>query len=122
MRKGLIAVLLAMACLGARARAADEISVIRGGKDYQPLAAYRIGESYFLSAKDAGALYGGQVYWYPVSGRVQLSFRGRALQLLVDSDAVKVGSEEVKLESPVLLRASQAYIPLSFFLTEAFSA
>jgi N-acetylmuramoyl-L-alanine amidase len=111
--------LLALAALPLRA---EELPVVLNGRYRDPINAYKIGSDYFLNAKEAGQLYGGQVYWYPVSGRVQLSVRGKAIQLQVDSDSVQVGDKMVKLEGAVMLRTSQAYIPLSFFEGEEFSA
>lgn len=115
-------ILAALLALPDVARAAEEISVVVSGRVKEPLLGYKIGSTYFLSAKEAGALYGGQVYWYPVAGRVQMSFRGRALQLFVDSDEARLEGETFKLDSPVRLRASKAFIPLSFFLSEKFAA
>lgn len=100
---------------------AEELSVIASGEYKEPLAAYKVGESYYLSAKEAGSVYGAQVYWYIVSGRVQMSLRGRSLQFLVGSDTAKLGERKARLESPVMVRASHAYIPLSFFLSPEFS-
>jgi N-acetylmuramoyl-L-alanine amidase len=100
---------------------AEELPVVLNGEYRDAVNAYKIGSDYFLNAKDAGLLYGGQVYWYPVSGRVQFSVRGRALQLQVNSPQVQVGEKMVTLDAAVMLRASQAFIPLSFFEGEEFS-
>ncbi|MBI3551974.1 MAG: N-acetylmuramoyl-L-alanine amidase [Elusimicrobia bacterium] len=100
----------------------EEIAVSLGGKSRDSLSTYRVGEAVYLSAKEAGELYGGQVYWYPVSGRVQMSFRGQPLQFLVDSDEVRLGENKVKMDASVMLRTSAAFIPLAFFLSEEFSA
>lgn len=116
------ALLSLLPLLAAAALGAEELSVVLNGKYREPVNAYKIGETHYLSAKDAGQLYGGQVYWYPVSGRVQLSVRGRALQLQVDSSQVKVGDTTVTLDGPVMLRTSHAFIPLSFFESAEFSA
>lgn len=91
------------------------------GNSRAPVAVQRIGERLFLNAKQAGELYGGQIYWYPVSGRVQMSFRGGKVQLLAGSQEATLEGEPVSLEAPVLLRAAQAYVPLSFFLGEPFA-
>lgn len=101
---------------------AEEISVSLAGKARDGVTAYKVGEAYFLDAKQAGSLYGGQVYWYPVSGRLQMSFRGRAMQFLVDSNIVNLDGKSVKMDAAVMLRTSQAYIPLSFFQSEEFSS
>jgi N-acetylmuramoyl-L-alanine amidase len=100
---------------------AEELQVVLGGSYHEPLTAYKVGERVFINAKQAGELYGGQVYWYPVSGRVQLGFRGRALQLVVGSAQASVDGRVVALDEPVMLRAAQAYAPLSFFLGKDFS-
>lgn len=113
--------LLLAALLALPAAASEEISVVASGRVREPLLGYKIGSTYFLSAKEAGALYGGQVYWYPVAGRVQMSFRGRALQFFVDSDEARLESGALKLESPVMTRVSKAFVPLSFFLSEEFA-
>ncbi len=100
---------------------AEEVSVVVNGEYRDPVNAYKVGTNYYLDAKGAGQLYGGQVYWYPVSGRVQLSLRGRALQFVVGSPHVQVGGTMVTMDSGVLLRTSQAFIPVSFFEGDSFS-
>ena len=115
-----LAVLLAAACAAATSRAED-LSVVLNGQYRDPVNAYKIGESYYLSAKDAGLLYGGQVYWYPVSGRLQFSLRGRALQFQVGSEKVQVGKDMITLDGAVMLRTSLAFVPLTFFESEEFS-
>lgn len=104
-----------------RARA-EEIAVVVSGKPQAAAEAYRAGGKSYLDAKRVGALYGGQVYWYPVSGRVQLSLRGRALQLVVGSDRAKAGDRELKLDDAVIVRASRAFVPLSFLTGAEFAA
>jgi N-acetylmuramoyl-L-alanine amidase len=116
------ALLAALLLWPSSARAAvEEVSVVVSGEVRAPLSAYRVGETYYLSAREAGARYGAQVYWYPVSGRVQMSVRGRILQFLVNSDVARHGDGQIKLAAPVMVRASQAYIPMSFFLSREFS-
>lgn len=109
-------------CLAAPMSWGDELSVIASGKHREAINGYKVGSSYFLGAKEAGDLYGGQVYWYPVSGRVQMSFRGRQLQFVVGSQAAVVEGQSVTMDSAVMLRSNQAFIPLSFFLSEPFEA
>ncbi|MBI4376195.1 MAG: N-acetylmuramoyl-L-alanine amidase [Elusimicrobia bacterium] len=100
----------------------DQVSAIVSDRYYGSVSVYRVADRVYLDAKEAGPLYGGQVYWYPVSGKVQINLRGKALQFLVDSDTVQVGEKIVKLEAPVIVRTSRAFIPLTFFLTPEFSA
>ena len=95
-----------------RARA-EEISVAD---------AYTVGGKPYLDAKRVGALYGGQVYWYPVSGRIQLTMRGRSLQLVVGSDKASAGDLKLKMRDAVIMRASRAFVPLSFLTGPEFAS
>ena len=118
-----VAALLALALFagGGLARA-DELQPVVSGKDRSPIYAWRGEKGYFIGAKDAAELYGGQLYWFPVAGRLRMSFRGRALQFLVDSASAEAeGGKKFKLDSPVMLRSSVAIIPLSFFMSREFS-
>lgn len=117
------AFLLATALLlpSAPARAAEELSVVVSGKPKGTIEAYKAGSAMFLEAKQLGSILGGQVYWYPVSGRIQLSLRGRSLKLLADAPKVTLDGREVSLSEPVRVRASRALIPMSFLRSEAFS-
>lgn len=99
-----------------------ELRVIGGsGRYLGTYDAYRDRGRVYLDAKQAGAIYGGQVYWYPVTGRVQMSLRGRQLQLLVDSPQARLESRMVRLPGPVLARGSGVWVPLEFFLSAEFS-
>ena len=124
MRKtALLSLALAFGLGAAPAARGEVIQAVVCGRAQEPIAAYRRDGRTFINAKQAGALYGGQVYWYPVSGRVQLSIRGRGLRFVVGRQTVEApGGRSLPLDAPVLLRAAQAYAPLSFFLGEDFAA
>ncbi len=112
-----------ISCLGAPSRArAEEVAIVVSGTPQAAADAYRAGGKLYLDAKRVGALYGGQVYWYPVSGRVQLSLRGRSLQLVVGADKAAAGGEEMGLGDPVIARISRAFVPLSFLTGPEFAA
>lgn len=121
MKKILTLLLLLAGLLPARG-ASEEIRVVISGKYKGAYSAYKIGPEYYLSAKDAGALYRGQVYWYPVAGRVRLTFRGEALELKIGSDMAVMGGEPIRLDSEVITRGQKAFVPISLFLSEEFSA
>ena len=102
-------------------RAAEELAVVVSGKPQDAIEAYKAGGELYLDAKRVGELYGGQVYWYPVSGRVKLSVRGRSLNLLVGSDKATAGDEEIKTGAPVIMRVSRAFVPVEFLTGPAFA-
>ncbi len=90
------------------------------GKPQDPVEAYKAGSKLYLDAKRVGDLYGGQVYWYPVSGRVRISVRGRSLNLLAGSDKAQSGEEELDMGEALLVRASRAFIPVPFLTSGGF--
>ncbi len=92
------------------------------GGSPKSIQSYQIGSSYFLSASEMASFYGAQTYWKPVSHLVALSRRGRLVQLQADSKEAFVEGKPVTLDSPVLWRASQAWVPVSFFVSRPFSA
>jgi len=96
--------------------------VVVSGKPQEAADAYQADGRLYLDAKRVGELYGGQVYWYPVSGRIQLSMRGRSLQLVVGSDKATAGDLELKLAEPVIVRVSRALVPLSFLTGPDFAS
>ncbi len=101
---------------------AEEVAVVAFGKAQDPADAYKAGGKLYLDAKRVGSLYGGQVYWYPVSGRVQLSLRGRSLQLVAGSAKAMSGESELKMADPMIVRVSRAFIPVSFLSGAEFAA
>lgn len=103
-----------------RARAED-VSVVVQGTPKESAESYRAGGELYLEAKRVGSFYGGSVYWYPVSGRVNISVRGRALTLVAGSGKATAGDRELKLEHPVIVRASRAFVPLSLLTSPAFA-
>lgn len=117
-----VALLLGATLLFTAARAAEDVSVVVSGKPYGTVPAYVVGPERFLSAKEAGGMYGAQVYWYPVSGRVQMTLRGRSAQFFVNSDEARLGDKMVQLPQPVMLRSSQAWIPLKFLMSETWAS
>jgi N-acetylmuramoyl-L-alanine amidase len=115
------AILCFLSAAPSRARA-EEVAVVVAGKPQEAAEAYKAGGKLYLDAKRVGALYGGQVYWYPVSGRVQLSLRGRSLQLVAGAAKATAGDRELKMGDPVIVRVSRAFIPVSFLVGPEFSA
>ncbi len=119
----LLLVTLSMTLAAALSRArAEEVSVVVSGTPQSAADAYKAGGKLYLDAKRVGALYGGQVYWYPVSGRVQLSLRGRSLQLVVGANKAAAGAEELSLGDPMIVRVSRAFVPMSFLTGPEFAA
>jgi N-acetylmuramoyl-L-alanine amidase len=117
----LLATALILPAAPSRARA-EEVSVVVSGKAQTSIESYKAGGKLYLDAKRVGSLYGGQVYWYPVSGRVQLSLRGRTLQLVAGSEKATAGDREMKMADPVIVRVSHAFVPLSFLAGPDFSS
>jgi N-acetylmuramoyl-L-alanine amidase len=101
---------------------AEDLAVVSSGRPLDAVDAYKAGGKRWLDAKEAAALYGGQLYWYPVGGRVALSLRGRKLELVVGAPKATAGGEEVELADPVIVRASRAFLPLSLLESPAFAA
>jgi N-acetylmuramoyl-L-alanine amidase len=99
---------------------AEEFAVVSGGKVREPVDGYKTGSTLYLDAKSVGSMLGGSVYWYPVSGRVELSLRGRTMRFLVDDRDVQAGDQTLMMSVPVKVRASRAFIPFSFIESEAF--
>ncbi|MBI4385857.1 MAG: N-acetylmuramoyl-L-alanine amidase [Elusimicrobia bacterium] len=113
----------AAACFFARASArAGDIEVAVSGRYAGSVSSYRLGGAHYLEAKQAGEVYGGQVYWYPVTGRVQISLRGQQLRFMTGSKEVQLGSQGMQLSNEIVTRASRAFIPLEFFLSPEFAA
>ena len=102
-------------------RAAETVAVVVSGKALDAVPSYKAGGEQYLDAKRVGEIYGGQVYWYPVSGRVQLSLRGRTMQFVVDSAKASSGDETFTLAAPAIVRASQAFLPVSLLRSDAFA-
>lgn len=105
----------------APARAAETVAVVVSGSPMDPVPSYKAGGELYLDAKRVAEVYGGQVYSYPVSGRVQLTLRGRTVQFLVDTKKATAGEAAFELSSPVIVRASRAFLPLSFLSSDAFA-
>ncbi len=99
----------------------EDLPASVAGQYHDPVGSYKIGSAYYLNAKQVGSLYGAQVYWYAVSGRVRISLRGRTMQLMAGSDKASLDGREVRLGAQVMLRSSHAYIPLAFLEGQDFS-
>ena len=95
MRKTLLLSAAFLLASSSPARAAETVAVVVSGAALDPVPSYKAGGELYLDAKRVGELYGGQVYSYPVSGRVQLSMRGRTMQFLVDTKKATVGDESI---------------------------
>jgi N-acetylmuramoyl-L-alanine amidase len=115
----LTAALLPLLC--ARTRAAESLAVVFAGKPLDPVPSYRAEGQLYLDVQRVGAIYGGEVYWSPVSGRVRLTLRGRSMRFAVDSAEAESGGEKFALGAPLRVRASRAFLPLQFLRSDAFA-
>ncbi|MFA6030973.1 MAG: N-acetylmuramoyl-L-alanine amidase [Elusimicrobiota bacterium] len=99
----------------------EDVQVVKSGKLWGSVSAYRVDETYYLEAKDAGRVYGARVDYFGVSGKVTLSLHGRKAVLIPESAQAAVGEQTVELPEKVLLRNGKAMVPIAFLLSEAFS-
>lgn len=121
MKRALLLSAAFLALAPALARGGETVAVVVEGRAIDPIPSYRANGELYLDAKRVGDVYGGQVYWYPVSGRVSLSLRGRTIQFVVDEKKASAGAESFELSAPVIVRASRAFVPLSFLRSDAFA-
>jgi N-acetylmuramoyl-L-alanine amidase len=121
--KRLVRVLTAAFLLApsAPARAAEGLAVVFAGKPLDPVPSYRASGETYLDIQRVGEIYGGQVYWSQVSGGIRLTLRGRSMLFAADSDRATSGGETFALGAPVRVRASRAFVPLSFLRSDAFA-
>ncbi|MBI5881612.1 MAG: N-acetylmuramoyl-L-alanine amidase [Elusimicrobia bacterium] len=98
------------------------MEVVSDGRYKGTAEEYRVGKTVYLSAKDVGSVYGAQVYWFPVSGRLKLSLRGRQLELMVGSDTAVLDGKRIPLGAQVILKGTEAFMPAGLLSTKEFSA
>ena len=85
-----------------RARA-EGISVVVSGKAQDAAETYKANGKLYLDTKSVGALYGGQIYWYPVSGRVHVS--PQTAVYVVEPEGADTLSRSFKAGSPQSIEA-----------------
>jgi N-acetylmuramoyl-L-alanine amidase len=102
------------------AAGAEEFAVVAEGKARPAVEGYKAGSTLYLDAKALGTLLGGSVHWYPVSGRVELSLRGRTMRFMLEDRDVVAGDQTFMMQVPLKVRASRAFIPFSFIESEPF--
>ncbi|MFA5140723.1 MAG: N-acetylmuramoyl-L-alanine amidase [Elusimicrobiota bacterium] len=100
---------------------AEELQVVKSGKYYGAVDAYRAGDTLYLEAKSAAKIFGAQVYWHAVQGVVQLSFRGRQVAFKENSTRASIDGKGVEMSVPMIVRVSHAFIPAEFFARKEFS-
>lgn len=100
--------------------AAESFNAVVEGKVRDAIDGYKAGSTLYLDAQSLGKLLGGSVHWYPVSGRVELSLRGRSMRFLLEDRDVVAGDKTFMMQVPLKVRASRAFIPFSFIESEDF--
>lgn len=118
MRATVFAALLLL--VGPPALLAEGFNAVVEGKVRDSIEGYKAGSTLYLDAKSLGELLGGSVHWYPVSGRVELSLRGRTMRFLLEDRDVIAGDQTFMMQVPLKVRASRAFIPFSFIESENF--
>ncbi len=113
-------VLASLAVLLALPACAQRAAVLLAGRYHDPVETYQAGPDVYLSADTVGKLYGAQVYWYQVAGRIEMTLRGRKMVFFVASKDARVDGKPIELSLPVLLRADEAWIPLAFLESPTF--
>jgi N-acetylmuramoyl-L-alanine amidase len=116
--------LLALTCVlsaaGVSARA-EQLQVVKSKKYWGQVEALEFGKERYISAKDGARIYGGQLYWYAVRGTVRISIRGRQVVLTKDAPTAVIDGRDAEIETPMIVRAGKAFVPLNFFVSRAFA-
>ncbi|MBI5202203.1 MAG: N-acetylmuramoyl-L-alanine amidase [Elusimicrobia bacterium] len=100
--------------------AAEDVPVFVGGKEKGTIYVYKAGDQRWLDAKQAAGAFGGSFVWQAVSGKVQLSIRGRLAQFTVDAQRARVVDSGVDLPDKVIVRANTVLVPVEFFSSKEF--
>lgn len=115
-----LALTVLLALVGPPAASAEGFNAVVEGKIRGAVDGYKAGSTLYLDAQSLGKLLGGSVHWYPVSGRVELTLRGRSMRFLLDDRDVIAGDKTFMMSVPLKVRASRAFIPFSFIESENF--
>lgn len=75
-----------------------------------------------VSLQTVRRLFGGRIQWQGVSRRVSYHREGGAVQFDLDSSTAQVLGKPVRMEGPVQVWGSAAYIPVSFLTTPEFQS
>jgi len=130
MRNILIALLLALGPVGSlavsTANSAEtvktELQAIVSGKYQGPYSGLKSGSRFYISAKDVGTVFKGQVHWYPVAGRLEINIRGKSLKLLMGSDSALLDRQKIKMPAKIIIRGSRAFVPIGLLQSKEFAA
>jgi N-acetylmuramoyl-L-alanine amidase len=115
------ALFLALAAALASQSKAEEMQVVKSGKVYGSVDAFRAADAVYLEASDAARVYGGKTDTLAVSGKVLLSVRGRKAVFSLDSGKAVLDGKSVDLPRGVLARGGRAWVPVEFFQGREFS-
>ncbi|NNN07043.1 MAG: hypothetical protein HKL90_14195 [Elusimicrobia bacterium] len=104
-----------------RASAGPAVAVVLAGRPLGEVPSYRADGKLYLDVARVGEIYGAQVYWSQVSGKLRLSLRGRSMSLAVDSARATSGAAAFDLGAPLREREARAFVPLQFLLSDDFA-
>ncbi|MFA6316223.1 MAG: N-acetylmuramoyl-L-alanine amidase [Elusimicrobiota bacterium] len=118
----ILRLLLSLLLLSSAPPLAAGLEIVADGRYRGAAEEYRVGKTLYLSARDVGSVVGAQFYWYPVSGRLRLSLRGKSLEFMVGSDTAVLGGRRIPMGGQVILRGSEAFVPAALLSAREFAA
>jgi len=121
LKRILVSLFMAAAfCVQAQARV-DEVTYMKNGVYSGKIGTYALSGVVYLDATQAAKLIGGKIYWYPVSGKLQLQIKGKTVVFFIKSDSVVINEETISFPHPMIVRAGKAFLSLDFFISKQFA-
>ena len=75
----------------------------------------------YFSVRQMAEVYGGNLAWHPVTGKVALTIRNRRLDIFIKSTRVLVEGKKKRLSVPTRSSSADVFVPVTFILSKDFS-
>jgi len=121
LKRALIFMFMAAALWAPAQARVDEVTYQKNGVYSGKIGTYALSGAVYLDATQTAKLIGGKIYWYPVSGKLQLQIKGKTVVFFLKSDSVIIGDESVEFPHPMIVRAGKAFLSLDFFISKHFA-
>lgn len=125
MKKRILSLLLPLCFLVVSAVSADiparKIQTVFEGEVKKAIKLYSFSSDDYFSAKDVAHVYGADIVYHPITGKIALTMNNRRLDIYIKSTRIVLNGKKKRISLPTRYVGGELYIPATFILSQDFA-
>lgn len=100
---------------------ARKVQTVFEGEVKKAIKLYTFSSDDYFSARDVANIYGGDIAYHPITGKIALTMHNRRLDIYIKSTRIVLNGKKKRISLPTRYVRGELYIPASFILSQDFA-